>query len=161
MLLEPFPEKLNKSEKLNEKKEKEIVELKRTVDRLNGEVSKLTNLKANLTRDLESTNQKLSKTNEDLLIATNTITRLDKELREMTDLSNKRGEELAMLYEKERKRLECQVHCDMQTDPEINNVGCQTEFINPPMTLRTVIATAYNKVMLLLILLKLITNINN
>jgi len=62
----------------------------------------------------------------------------------MTDLSNKRGEELAMLYEKERRRLECQVERDMQTDPEINNVGCQTEFINPPMSLRTVIATTYN-----------------
>jgi hypothetical protein len=62
----------------------------------------------------------------------------------MTDLSNKRGEDLAMLYEKERRRLECQVERDMQTDPEINNVGCQTEFINPPMSLRTVIATTYN-----------------
>ena len=124
-------------------------------------MSKLTNFKANLTRDLESTNQTLSKTQEDLLIATNTVTKLDKDLIVMTDLSNKRGEELAMLYEKERKRLECQVHCDMQTDPEINNIGCQTEFINPPMTLRSVIATAYNKVLfqpILILILILIIN---
>ena len=148
---EPFPDRFVKSEKINEKKDKEIAELKKTVDGLMGEVSKLSNIKANLTRELESTNQTLSKTNEDLLIANNTVTRLDKELTKMTELSNKRGEELAMLYERERKRLECQIHCAMQTDPEINNVACQTEFINPPMTLRTVIATAYNKVMLILI----------
>lgn len=111
---------------------------------MNGEVKKYTNHNANLTTNLENTNQTLTKTKEELLLASNNVDRLDKELTIMTDLANKRGAELDMLYEKERRRLECQVERDMQTDPEINNIGCQTEFINPPMSLRTVIATTYN-----------------
>ena len=94
--------------------------------------------------NLDNTNDDLSKTKEQLLLITNNANILDKELIIMTDLSNKRGIELEMLYEKERRRLECQIERDMQTDPVINNIGCQTEFINPPMTLRTVIATTYN-----------------
>mmetsp|Transcript_13853 Transcript_13853/g.20723 ORF Transcript_13853/g.20723 Transcript_13853/m.20723 type:complete len:546 (+) Transcript_13853:611-2248(+) len=103
---------------------------------LDEEHNVLQELHRNLTDVHTSTTHKLQQTSEENDSRQIQIQELNRKLESTVELHTKAADDLALVLERERARLFDLVHTDMQTDPLVEDVSTQTEFLVAPLSLR-------------------------